>query len=96
MKILPLIKEFEKYIPLNDNEKSLLEEKFSKQEVKRKQKILSEGIICKHYTFIVEGCFRMYGVDDRGYQHNIQFAAENDWIADLASFHDKETFTAQY
>lgn len=32
----------------------------------------------------------MYGVDDRGIEHNIQFAAEDDWIADIGSFHSKK------
>jgi len=90
MTISPLITHFENYIPLNENEKFLLEEKFFFRQIKRRQNILSEGTICKHYTFIVEGCFRMYGIDDAGYEHNIQFAAENDWIADLGSFHTKK------
>jgi CRP-like cAMP-binding protein len=29
----------------------------------------------------------MYGVDKKGIEHNIQFAAENNWIADIGSFH---------
>jgi len=29
----------------------------------------------------------MYGIDKSGKEHNLQFAAENDWIADLGSFH---------
>ena len=33
----------------------------------------------------------MYGVDDKGYEHNIQFAAENDWIMDIGSFHSQKT-----
>lgn len=49
--------------------------------------ILQEGLPCRHYTFVVEGCFRMYAIDDKGTEHNIQFAAENDWIADIGSFH---------
>lgn len=49
--------------------------------------ILQEGFVCRHYSFVVEGCFRMYGVDDKGTEHNIQFAAENDWITDIGSFH---------
>ena len=49
--------------------------------------ILQEGFACKHYSFVVEGCFRLYGVDNKGTEHNIQFAAENDWIADIGSFH---------
>lgn len=49
--------------------------------------ILQEGFTCRHYTFVVQGCFKMYGLDDKGAEHNIQFAAENDWIADIGSFH---------
>lgn len=29
----------------------------------------------------------MFAVDSKGNEHNIQFAAENDWIADISSFH---------
>ena len=32
----------------------------------------------------------MYGIDEKGYEHNIQFAAEGDWIADIGSFHSKK------
>lgn len=90
MTVSSLIKYLESFIPLNAKEKLLLNEKFFIQKIKRKEKILLEGATCKHYTFIIQGCFRMYGIDDKGYEHNIQFAAENDWIADIASFHTKK------
>jgi CRP-like cAMP-binding protein len=32
----------------------------------------------------------MYAVDEKGNQHNLQFAAENDWIADIGSFHSEK------
>lgn len=32
----------------------------------------------------------MYGVADDGTEHNIQFAAENDWIMDIGSFHTQK------
>ena len=88
---LPLIQNLESFIPLTDEEKVLMEERFVLRKVKRKEKILVSGEICKHYTFIVEGCFRMFGVDDKGFEHNIQFAAENDWIADIGSFHTQKS-----
>ncbi|MEL7530968.1 MAG: Crp/Fnr family transcriptional regulator [Bacteroidota bacterium] len=60
--------------------------------MKRRQFILQEGDICRHYFFVGEGCFKMYGVDEKGGEHNILFAAENDWITDIGSFHsDKPT-----
>jgi len=52
--------------------------------------ILQEGFICKHYTFVEKGCFKMYGIDEKGYEHNIRFAAENDWITDLGSFYSEK------
>ena len=52
--------------------------------------ILQEGFVCKHYTFVVKGCFKMYGIDNKGTEHNIQFAAENDWITDIGSFHSSK------
>ncbi len=52
--------------------------------------ILQEGFVCRHYTFVLKGCFKMYGVDEKGSEHNINFAAENDWIADLGSFYSEK------
>jgi CRP-like cAMP-binding protein len=84
-----LIRHLESYIPLSADEQRLINERFVMQEVRKKQQILTEGMICRQYTFVSEGCFRMYGVDDKGYEHNIQFAAEGDWIADIGSFHTR-------
>ena len=82
-----LIEHFESFLPLDEEEKKLAEARASLRKVKRRQMILQEGFVCKHYALVVEGCFRMYGVDNKGTEHNIQFAAENDWIADIGSFH---------
>jgi CRP-like cAMP-binding protein len=82
-----LIEHFETYLPLDEEEKKLVEARATLRKIKRRQMILQEGFVCKHYSFVVEGCFRMYGVDNKGTEHNIQFAAENDWIADIGSFH---------
>lgn len=90
MTTLPLIQHLGSFIPLTGEEKVMLEERFVLSKVKRKEKILLAGEVCKYYTFIVEGCFRMFGVDDKGFEHNIQFAAENDWIADIGSFHTQK------
>jgi CRP-like cAMP-binding protein len=46
--------------------------------------------VCRHFTFVVSGCFKMYATDKNGKEHNIQFAAENDWIFDLSSFYSEE------
>lgn len=82
-----LIQYLENYLPFTHEEMALIRARIKHLKIKRRQKILQEGKICKHYTFVVDGCFKMFGVDDKGYEHNIQFAAENDWIMDIGSFH---------
>jgi CRP-like cAMP-binding protein len=83
----PLIDHFESFLPFEDQEKALLEGRFVQRTIRRRQSILQEGFPCRHYTFVLQGCFRMYGLDQKGTEHNIRFAAENDWIADIGSFH---------
>ncbi|MFN3489571.1 MAG: Crp/Fnr family transcriptional regulator [Emticicia sp.] len=86
-----LFENFQKYVPFSEEEMIMILSRVRRIPIKRRQKILQEGDVCKHYSFVLEGCFRMYGIDDKGYEHNIQFAAENDWIADIGSFYAKKT-----
>ncbi len=86
----PLIDYFENHLPLNEEEKLIVEAIFKERRIKRRQFILQEGDICKYNTFVVEGCFRMYFVDEKGKEHNLQFAVENWWIGDVGSFHSEK------
>lgn len=85
-----LIDYFEKFLPLTAEEKSLFETRLNPRKVKRREMILQSGFICKHYSFVVKGCFKMFGIDEKGTEHNLQFAAENDWIMDIGSFHTQK------
>jgi CRP-like cAMP-binding protein len=85
-----LIKHFDQYLPLNKKEKEEIINRAVERKIKRRQFILQENDICLHYTFVVKGCFKMYKVDDKGKEHNLQFAAENDWITDIASLHKEK------
>ena len=87
MTLQPLIDHLGSYIPLKQTETQFLEEKVTERRLKRKQHILQEGFPCRHYTFVVSGCLRMFVIDVQGIEHNILFAAENDWITDISSFH---------
>lgn len=85
-----IIDHFQQYLPLTEAEQDLILARVKHRIIKRRQMILQEGLVCRHYTFIIKGCFKMYGVDERGIEHKIQFAAEKDWIADIGSFHSKK------
>ena len=86
----PLIEHFKNYLPLDEEEIKLLETRVTQRIIKRRQMILQEGFVCRYYSFVVEGCLKMYAVGNKGTEHNIQFAAENDWIADIGSFHSEK------
>ncbi len=86
----PLIDYFNNFLPLDKEEKSVVEEFFKERRVKRRHFILQEGDVCRHNTFVVEGCFKMYMVDPNGKEHNLQFAIENWWIGDIGSFYSEE------
>lgn len=82
-----LIEYFNRILHLDEKETVIVKEVFKERKVKKRQFILQEGEICKHNTYVLEGCFRMYLVDPNGKEHNLQFAIENWWIGDLGSFH---------
>lgn len=90
MNAQPLLAYFDNIFPLEEAEKAFVERVFKESSIKRRQFILQEGEICKHNTFVVAGCFKMFYVDHQGKEHNLQFAIENWWIGDIGSFHSEE------
>jgi CRP-like cAMP-binding protein len=90
MNLQPVIDQLSNYLPLEKQEIEELENRAAERHIKRRQFILQEGDVCTRYTFVVEGCFRMYKVDETGKEHNLQFAIENEWIGDIGSFHTEK------
>lgn len=58
-----IIQHFGKYLPLNEKESEALTSRLVEKRIKRRQFILQEGDTCKYFTYVVEGCFKMYGAD---------------------------------
>lgn len=88
MSINTLIESFSNDIfPLSEEEINQLKSKFHERRIKRRQFILQKGDVCRHYTFVVEGCFKLYKIDQGGKEHNLQFTIENEWISDLGSLY---------
>lgn len=80
-----LIAYFDQFLALEEEEVKELLERTQERSIKRRQFVLQEGDVCRHYNFVVEGCLKMYSVDEKGTEHNLQFAAENEWMTDLGS-----------
>lgn len=88
--IEPLLNYFQKVIPLNKEEKQLVTDLFKPRLYRKRQYLLQEGDVCNQFNFIVRGCLRMYKTDDKGNTHVLQFAAENWWLSDIGSFHERK------
>ena len=87
MNIESLKSYFSKHLPLDEREVDILKTVFKEKKVRRRHFLLQEGDVCQFNSFVVEGCLRMYMVDDQGKEHNLQFAIENWWILDMESFY---------
>ncbi len=85
-----LISSFNNSFPLNEIEEEEVRRLFKKKVLKRRGVLLQEGDVCRHISFVVSGCFKMYAVDSNFKEHNLQFAIENEWIADIQSFYDEK------
>lgn len=90
-----IIKNINQWIKLSNEEIDFFTSRLNFRKIRRRQYILQEGDICKHYTFVNKGCLRLYSVDENGVEHILQFAPEDFWVADIGSFH-QETPTLLY
>lgn len=88
-----LLDYFNNLIPLDKEEKDLVRAKFHPHLFLKKQFALQHGDTCQYFDFVVRGCLRLYKVGDDGVYHILQFATENHWISDLASFHKMKLST---
>lgn len=56
--------------------------------VAKKTILLHEGDICNFEAFINKGCIRTYYINEKAIEVTLQFAIEDWWVSDIASFHD--------
>jgi len=76
----------EKRIPITSEEFDRCKQFFAPRKVAKRQFLLQEGDVCKHFAFVNSGLLREYTVDEKGEEHIIQFAIRDWWISDLNSY----------
>jgi len=54
--------------------------------ISKKSWLLREGEISEYEAYVVKGCLRKYCMDDDGAEIILQFAIEDWWVGDIASF----------
>jgi CRP-like cAMP-binding protein len=73
-------------ISLNVDELALFASILRLREHPRKTVLLSRGEICRNMAYVVEGCIKVFNVDDDGVEHIVKFAPEDWWAFDIESF----------
>lgn len=77
---------FSDYLNLDSNELSVIANYLTPRKIKRKQFLIKEGRLTEYAAFVLNGCLRSYSIDENGNEHILQFAPENWWITDMASY----------
>ena len=73
-------------VPLTDEEFNRFASLLEYRQLERKQPLLNVGESCWFEGFVVSGCLRIYHTDSDGWEFVLDFASENQWIADIGSF----------
>jgi len=73
-------------IQLTRQEEMILEATVIPRTFRKKQYLLHENQVCKYAAFVTSGCLRSFSIDNNGFEHILQFAPANWWIADMYSF----------
>lgn len=58
--------------------------------IPKKTLLLQDGEICNFEAYIIKGCIRKYYINEDGHEVILQFAIEDWWVSDIASFHEKK------
>ncbi len=80
-----ILKNICKHIALTPEEEAHFLSLLQERSVRRKRFLLRENEVCRHSAFVTAGCLRGYTVDENGYEHILQFAPADWWIADMYS-----------
>jgi CRP-like cAMP-binding protein len=80
-----IVRNIEKHISLSKQEKDYFISLLEPRSIKRKKFLLEEGEVCKHSSFVIEGCLKAFSVDKEGVEHILNFACRDWWIADMYS-----------
>ncbi|AKK74238.1 catabolite gene activator protein [Chryseobacterium gallinarum] len=80
-----LYKNISRYINLPEENFKQFADLFQFKKIKRKEMVLKEGEYCLFEGFVQEGCFKVYYLNENGFEQTLYFAVEGWWITDLDS-----------
>lgn len=80
-----LVDHISRHISLTAHEAEQVVSVLQYRKLKKRQFLLHEGQVSTSAAFVTSGCLRAYSVDVNGFEHILQFAPEQWWVADMFS-----------
>lgn len=74
-----------RHITLTSKEQKVFVSLLQAKKIRKKQFLLHENEVCRYSAFVISGCLRSYSIDKNGFEHILQFAPADWWIADMYS-----------
>jgi CRP-like cAMP-binding protein len=83
---IPILQNVGKHIQLTPQEITLFTSLLKAKQVRKGHFLIEAGDQAGFMCYVVQGCLRSYSIDEKGNEHVLQFAPEDWWTGDLASF----------
>ena len=80
-----LYKNISRYIDLSEEEFRKFTVPFQLKSFGKKETVLKEGDYCLFEGFVLSGCFKVYYLNENGFEQTLYFAVEGWWITDIDS-----------
>jgi CRP-like cAMP-binding protein len=80
-----ILQNIAKHIRLTAEEESRFIALLEPATFKTRQSVVAAGGVCRHSIFVTQGCLRGFTTDEKGYEHVLNFAPPDWWIADMYS-----------
>lgn len=81
-----LAQNIQKNLAISDTDLEHIFRYFKPLALAKKEYLLRQGSVCKFEGFVLEGCFRIFTLDEKGNENTLYFAAKDWWLMDIDSF----------
>jgi len=85
-----ILNNIRRHIDLTKKEETIFVSSLQEKKLKKKQFLIHENEVSKFTAFVTKGCLRSYSIDRNGFEHILQLAPVNWWIADIYSLISKQ------
>ena len=74
-----------RYVEITNEELAIFQKYLNPISLKKKDFLLQPGKVCQSRYFIIEGCIRLYYINDKGNEQIIHFGVDQWWMTDYES-----------